>query len=246
MYINHTLYDKDYNITIEIRNNAVPFVKWLSCISPNFFYDFYSLKVENRLDIVKNEIINNLPKIELNKKDLIIHFRSSDVFQHINDPEHAPDYAQPPLCFYEKILNNYNFDKIYIISEDNIYNPIIKVLQNKYPKIIYNKNTLEIDLSYLVRGYNIVASISSLLISSIKLNDNLNFLWEYDRYPLKSKLFHSHHSIINIKRKFNIYLMEPSEIYKTKMVIWKDSDEQIQIMLNDKCPNDFKIVPPNI
>ena len=40
--------------------------------------------------------------------------------------------------------------------------------------------------------------------------------------------------------------MEPSEIYKTKMVIWKDSDEQIQIMLNDKCPNDFKIVPPNI
>ena len=112
--------------------------------------------------------------------------------------------------------------------------------------MIYNKNALEIDLSYLLRGYNIIGSISSLLISSIKLNDNLKFLWEYDRYPLKSKIFHSHHSIINIKRKYTIYQMEPSEIYKNKMNIWKCSDEQIQIMLNDKCPNDFKIVPPNV
>ena len=247
LFINHTLYDKDYNIKIlyDIYPSGTK-VDYIKSLDWFFFYDFFNFKIENRLDIVKKEIINNLPKVNLKRNDLIIHFRSSDIFQFRNTPNHAPDYSQPPLCFYEKILNNYNFDKIYIISEDNIYNPIIKVLQNKYPKIIYNKNTLEIDLSYLVRGYNIVASISSLLISSIKLNDNLNFLWEYDRYPLKSKLFHSHHSIINIKRKFNIYLMEPSEIYKTKMVIWKDSDEQIQIMLNDKCPNDFKIVPTNI
>ena len=105
---------------------------------------------------------------------------------------------------------------------------------------------MEIDISYLVRGFNIVGSISSFLISSIKLNDNLKFLWEYDRYPMCSKMYHSHHSIFNIKRNYTTYLMEPSEIYKDKMIVWKGSDDQIKIMLNDTCPYDFKIVPPNI
>ena len=248
MFINHTLYDKDYNMKIEIGNydNISPNVDLITAISPNFFYDFYNLKIENRLDIIKNEIVNNLPKVEINKNDLIIHFRSSDIFQHKDDFNHAPDYAQPPLCFYEKILNNNNFSKIYIISVDDIYNPLIKKLKNKYPELIYKENPLEIDLSYLVRGYNIVGSISSFLISSIKLNDNLKFLWEYDRYPMCSKLFHSHYSIFNFKRKFSVYLMEPSDIYKNKMIIWEDSDEQIEIMFNDTCPNDFKLVPPNI
>ena len=244
MYINHTLYDKDYNITIEIVRNAIPMDDWLTSLSPNFFYDFYSLKVENRLDIIKNEIINNLPKVEVNKKDLIIHFRSSDVFQHINDPDHAPDYAQPPLCFYETILQKFNFENIYLISVDDIYNPVIKELRAKYPRIIYHENSLEVDISYLVRGYNVVGSISSFLISCIKLNDNLEYFFEYDRYPMCSKMFHSHPSIFNFKRNYTTYLMEPSETYKNKMIIWKCTDEQIEIMLKDKCPNDFKIIPP--
>ncbi len=248
MYINHTLYDKDYNITIEISDFNYFLVDndYITNLSPNFFFDFYNFKVENRLDIIKHEIVNNLPKIKLDKKDLIIHFRSSDIFQHKDDPVHAPDYAQPPLCFYERILNKFNFSNIYIISVDDIYNPVIKILRTKYPKIIYNENSLEIDISYLVRGFNIVGSISSFLISSIKLNDNLKFLWEYDRYPMCSKMYHSHHSIFNIKRNYTTYLMEPSEIYKDKMIVWKGSDDQIKIMLNDTCPYDFKIVAPNI
>ena len=104
---------------------------------------------------------------------------------------------------------------------------------------------MEIDLSYIVRGYNIVGSISSFLIGSIKLNDNLKFLWEYDRYPLKIKRHHNHHLLNNFKRKYTVYLMEPSEIYKTGMVIWKNSDEQIQIMLNDTCPYDFNTIESN-
>ena len=65
MFINHTLYDKDYNMKIEIGNydNISPNVDLITAISPNFFYDFYNLKIENRLDIIKNEIVNNLPKV---------------------------------------------------------------------------------------------------------------------------------------------------------------------------------------
>ena len=245
MYIKHTLYDN--NLTIQVGKedsfvNATP----ITFLSPNFFYDFYTLKIENRVEVFKKEILSNLPLVDISKNDLIIHFRSSDIFQHINDFDYAPDYAQPPLCFYESILKNFTFSKIYIISVDEIYNPVIKKLREKYPDIIYNENPLEVDISYLARGYNIVGSISSFLISSIKLNDNLKYLWEYDIYPMSGRLFHSHHSINNEKRKYTIYLMEPSEQYKNKMVVWKSSEEQINIMLNDKCPQNFITIKPNI
>ena len=84
------------------------------------------------------------------------------------------------------------------------------------------------------------------MISSIKLNDNLEYLWEYDIYPMSGKLFHNHYSINNEKRNYTIYQMKPSDMYKKKMIIWKSSKEQIKIMLNDKCPNKFITIKPNI
>ena len=244
IYINHTLLDKEYNLQIEVAQE--PFqADLITDISFEFFYVFYNLKIENRIGILKNEIVNNLPKVNVNKNDLIIHIRSGDIFQHKGETDYAPDYSQPPLCFYQKILEQFKFSDIYIIAEDNTFNPVIEELKKKYPKIKYNQNSLEIDLSYLIYGYNIVGSISSFLISSIKLNDNIKFFWEYDRYPMCSKIYHFHHSIFNIQRKYTIYQMPPSQTYKYKMIVWKCSDEQINIMLNDKCPYNFKIIKPN-
>lgn len=244
IYINHTLLDKEYNLQIEVAQESFQ-ADLITDISFEFFYDFYNLKIENRIGILKNEIVNNLPKVNLNKNDLIIHIRSGDIFQHKGETDYAPDYSQPPLCFYQKILEQFKFSDIYIIAEDNTFNPVIEELKKKYPKIKYNQNSLEIDLSYLIYGYNIVGSISSFLISSIKLNDNIKFFWEYDRYPMCSKIYHFHHSIFNIQRKYTIYQMPPSQTYKYKMIVWKCSDEQINIMLNDKCPYNFKIIKPN-
>ena len=244
IYIKHTLLDKEYNLQIEVAQESFQ-ADLITDISFEFFYVFYNLKIENRIGILKNEIVNNLPKVNVNKNDLIIHIRSGDIFQHKGETDYAPDYSQPPLCFYQKILEQFKFSDIYIIAEDNIFNPVIEELRKKYPKIKYNQNSLEIDLSYLIYGYNIVGSISSFLISSIKLNDNIKFFWEYDRYPMCSKIYHFHHSIFNIQRNYTIYQMPPSEIYKYRMIVWKCSDEQINIMLNDKCPYNFKIIKPN-
>ena len=244
IYINHTLLDKEYNLQIEVAQESFQ-ADLITDISFEFFYVFYNLKIENRIGILKNEIVNNLPKVNVNKNDLIIHIRSGDIFQHKGETDYAPDYSQPPLCFYQKILEQFKFSDIYIIAEDNIFNPVIEELRKKYPKIKYNQNSLEIDLSYLIYGYNIVGSISSFLISSIKLNDNIKFFWEYDRYPMCSKIYHFHHSIFNIQRNYTIYQMPPSETYKYRMIVWKCSDEQINIMLNDKCPYNFKIIEPN-
>ena len=68
-------------------------------------------------------------------------------------------YAQPPLCFYEYIMNNFKFRNIYIISVDD-RNPVIKKLLDEFPQIILNINSFENDLSLLVNAYNLVGSVS--------------------------------------------------------------------------------------
>ena len=256
-FIDNTIYDKKYNITIEVvEYKTSPYYSDLNIydiiiLDPFFYYTNYNLKIENRFSIFKNEILNNLPKIETYINDLYIHFRGGDIFKHI-DNKYAPDYAQPPLCFYQKIIETNKFRNIYIISQDRkniVINKLMKINKN----IIYNKNKsrqkiirLKQDIAYLTYAYNIVGSISSFLMCIIKLNDNLKFFWEYDRYPAELRISHLHHSLYNFKRNYTIFKMEPSDIYKNEMIIWQNIHEQKIIMLNDICPNNFTIINPNI
>ena len=40
--------------------------------------------------------------------------------------------------------------------------------------------------------------------------------------------------------------MKPSDYYRDEMFVWKKSRHQIQLMLKEKCKNDFTIIKPNI
>ena len=107
--------------------------------------------------------------------------RGGDIFRNINKT--CQYYCQPPLCFYKRILNQFAFRKVIIISEDKS-NPIIPILLKEYSYIKYNKNNVKLDISYLANSYNIISATSSFLVSIIKLNQNLKFLWEYDFYEI--------------------------------------------------------------
>jgi hypothetical protein len=261
LYINKTIYDKEYNLSIEINDNMNienqnvifdqlenPIINQIYTFTnyfPNLFYIFFNLRIENRFNVFKNEILNNLPKVKIDPKDLYIHIRGGDIFsEKALDKGYSSSYAQYPLCFYSKIIENYKFKKIYIISADKL-NPMVNKLLNKYKNITYNKNSLEKDIALLAHAYNVVGSVSSFVISIIKLNDNLKNFWEYDIYQMEHRLYHMHHSLYDYPRNYTIYRMKPSELYQIDMYIWKRSDEQINIMLNDKCPNKFKIIFPH-
>ena len=248
LYINDTIFYEKYNITFEVlEKNDVDELQRYSIIYYDyyFFYTTYTFKIENRLNVIKNEMLRNLPTVNVSRKDLYIHVRSGDLFEKELPEDYAPSYAQYPLCFYTKVIEGNKFGKIYIIAEDN-KNPIIDKLIEKYPNVIYHQNTLEEDISYLANAYNIIGSVSSFVVSIIKINDNLEFYWEHDNYPIERKVEHLHHTLYNYPRKYTIFIMEPSDQYKRHMYIWTRSDKQLKIMLNDTCPNDFKIIKPNI
>ena len=215
----------------------------INCSDNNIFcfyessWDIFFPKIifsQLRTDLIKKEILRNLPEVNIEKDSLYIHIRSGDIFQEV---PHGY-YAQPPLCFYESIINNNKFSNIYIVSMDNS-NIILDVLTNKYPNIVYKNNTLEYDISLLCHAFNLAISASSFALSAIKLNENLVNVWEFDIIRLSEKLLFLHHHIFKLSRQFKIHTMQPSDNYLSKMFSWKRSYEQIKLMLEDNCPFDF-------
>jgi hypothetical protein len=230
------------NITIVNKNISI-----ISSSNINFNDDkivnfnpiyIYSQKViipEIRINLLKNEIFKNLPKLKLDVEDLYIHIRGGDIFKCKRCKD--INYSQPPLCFYQKILNNFCFKKIYIISIDSL-NPVIEQLIKEFPKIILTHNSLQNDIATLSNAYNIVGSVSSFLTSLILMNSNLKNFWEYDNYRLTEKYLHLHPEIYKKEIKYNIYKMKASNNYKNKMFPWKNTKIQRDLMLKEKC-DDF-------
>lgn len=175
--------------------------------------------------------------------ELYIYIRGGDIFNHINKSSGA--YVQPPLCFYKNILNQFNFRKAFIISED-ISNPVIKILLKEYPYIKYNRNDIKLDISYLANSYNIISATSSFIVSIIKLNLKLKFLWEFDFYTLSDRYLHLHHSVYTFSFNYNIYKMNASENYKKLIYPYHNSEKQRNVMIEEKCNNIFDLIPPRL
>ena len=198
----------------------------------SIFYSFFYIKPEIRINLIRNEILRNLQIINVNKEDLYIHIRSGDIFFYAHSP-----YAQPPFCFYKAILNKHKYKNVYLIAQDK-NNPIIDKILHEYTSVIYKQNSIKKDISYLIYAYNIVASISSFLISIIPLNYNLKTLFDYNIYKLSEKILVYHYDLYQFPHNnFINYRMEPSPNYNKTMFFWKNNKKQIKLMIKEKCNN---------
>lgn len=241
--IEKPIYIQKLNITIIQGDNINCNDNKTLCFYEVSWLIFYPkiVKTQIRIDLIKTEILKNLPPVNIEKNDLYIHIRGGNVFR----PPYVKHYTQPPLCFYEKIIKYNSFKKIYIVSEDRA-NIVVNALINEFKNIIWKKNNIEYDISLLSHAYNLVLSVSSFAFSSIKLNDNLKELWEYDIMRLSEKFLFLHHHIFTYQFQYNIHTMKPSDKYVYKMFSWRGSSEQIELMLKDKCPFDFILTKKNI
>ena len=225
------------NITIKVGNER-EFTEFTK--GEIYFNNIFNIKLELKILFLKEEIMKNIPKIKISKKNLYIHIRSDDIFKLKKII--FKDHIQPPLCFYLNILKFFKFQSIYIISSDK-GNPNINKLINYYPNILFKINNIKEDISILLNAYNLVGSISSFFISILQLNYNINFLWDYNICGMKFKNIVFHYDIYKYpNRRFIIYRMEPSNIYKNGMQTWKNNKRQIKLMIKDKCINNFSII----
>ena len=242
-FIKNKININENNIIIEVESIKNITNNMILNYNPNAIYNsFFKIKPENRINYIRSELLRNLPKYINSKNYLFMHIRSGDIFKR--KIPHCY-YSQPPLCFYENILNNYKFEKIYLISEDNS-NFIIKKLISKYPNIIHEKKSFKEDISRLISAYNLVASISSFLNSIIQLNYNLEFIWDYNILKTIEKIRFYHYDLYKFPHNnFTIFRMEASPKYKTYMYYWKNNRKQRKLMLKEKCIIDFSFIRYN-
>ena len=240
--IKDPIYIEKLNITITLGKKVDCNDDKILCIRTATWDPYFPIfiKPQIRIQYIKDELVRNLPVVHTEPDDLYIHLRGGNIF--FSRP--CSVYAQPPLCFYEKIINNNKFNNIYIISMDK-NNIVLDALIGKYNKIVYKKNNYEYDIALLINAFNIVTSVSSFVISSIKFNNNLKNLWEYDINRLSEKFLFLHHHLYKFDIKYKIYTMKPSDIYAQKMFSWTRSESQLKLMLEDNCPYDFVLTKPN-
>ena len=177
------------------------------------------------MDILRKEILNNLPKIIIKPNALYIYIRSS-----YSGSKYNSDYFQPPLCFYKTILNNFKFKKVNLIAKDKT-NKMINVLLNNFKYIFFKEKSIMEDIAYLINAYNIVGLSSTFLYSIINMNYNLRLYWHYGN--------HVFNFTPNIET--TIFGMVPSKEYQKQIHFWKYNSSQIKLMINDNCPNKFVI-----
>ena len=92
-----------------------------------------------------------------------------------------------------------------------------------------------------------MASISSFLNLIIQLNNNLEFLWDYNIYKTSEKVLLYHYDLFKYPHNnFTIFRMEPSSKYREIMYIWRNNYIQRRLMNKEKCDNYFSIINKEI
>ena len=221
--IKKPIYHTKYNITIFPNDykNKIPIDITLKRRTI-FWFKYRKKPNEMKLYLLREEVLSNLPKIKQNQNDLYVHIRSGDIFL----TNIASGYSQPPLCFYQKIINDNKFDKIWLIS-NGFENPVIFKLLKLYSNVKFMQTTLELAISVIVNAYNLAIPRSTFSTTLISLNTNLKNLFVY-------KMFDFDLSYINS----NIHIMKPSRKYNLIMKgKWKNTKEQLDLMISEKCIN---------
>ena len=245
-FIKKPIYDKELDITIcpldidNWENNTtinlhpnLTFVQIAHLFNDNF--------IPVRTYILKNELYSHIKLIDTNIEDLYINIRSGkDIFDnHIFLPT---DYAQPPLCFYQTIIEMFNFKNIYIISNGK-ENPVVDELLNSYNNTKYFHGTVEEDAAINLSEQNLVLPCSSFTVELIKLYDNLQNLFEFNLIERYDKIYWHYQDRHLRPLKFNRLIMNPTKEYIKMMRPWKQKPKQISQMINEKFNKKFKIIP---
>ena len=245
-FVKKPIYDKELDITISPLDIDTWDEKATININSNLNFDkvvhlFNDNFIPVRTYILKNELYSNVKLLETNISDLYINIRSGkDIF---GNHQYSPgSYVQPPLCFYQTIIEKFNFSNIYIISNGK-ENPVIDELLKSYNNTKYFHGTEEEDTAIILSAKNLVLPCSSFTVELVKLSDNLQNLFEFNILYEKDHI-NWHYQDRHLRPlKFNRIIMNPTEEYIKVMKPWKQKPEQFSQMINEKCNKKFTIIP---
>lgn len=150
------------------------------CIQNAFFY-----LPKNNLVLVQKQIqdlnskfksmyLNYFPKVHVAEDALVIHMRSGDVFYR---RVHRL-YGQPPCSYYKDVIDMKKWSEIFLISQDR-RNPCVNVIERYTGS--FKRQTMKLDMAYLLNAKNLVVSHSTLTDAIPLLSQNLKNVYTYNQ-----------------------------------------------------------------
>ena len=186
--------------------------------------NLFKMNKNKTIEILKDSIV--IPKpLSLNENDLVIHIRSGDIFE--DDGTH-PAYIMPPLSYYVDIIENNNFNNIWIIAEDR-KNPCIDELLTLYPKANYRQQSLDEDIKILLGATHVVMSYGTMVHALLLFSDSIKNLYS-PSYFTGSALYEEMYIQNDGQSRINNFKIELDEYHK-KLTPWKNTKGQREIMM---------------
>jgi hypothetical protein len=214
-------------------------------------YDVPYINFEERIntldlltyDILKHKDINIIPD-----NDLIIHIRSTDIYRK----NALKSYAQPPLSFYKKVIEDNHFKNIHIISDNN-NNFLIHLLVREYGSIIniINEPNPINAFNILRNATNVCTSTSSFCTTStmLKPKNKIKNIFTYEYLCYKYSVWNYDFLFNGIFKRdgynFNIYKIDNYAFMKKEdnnfIVNWSFTEETQKIMTTHDISNIKKL-----
>ena len=158
--------------------------------------------------------------------DLVVHIRSGDVFHRINNPTlyATPNFVQPPLSFYKRIIREGDFQSIQIVAEDK-QNPCIDALLEWDKRIFFRKQKPLADISLLLAAKNLVIGYGTFAFTWALASHRLEALYSQ---LIPAAVFGTIHDGDLRGTRIRAYMVQ--NYIKTGE--WSCSNEQLALMLN--------------
>ena len=106
---------------------------------------------------------------ELTAKDLVVHVRSGDIYFR----EGVGNWGQPPAAYYEKIIREEPWSRVFVVCEDNespVLRPIAALCESLGIEHVFQSGTLAEDLALLARATNLVVGRGTFAPAVVLLN----------------------------------------------------------------------------
>ncbi len=218
----------DFSFPSHEQENLLP------CLSGLFFYNNLTLSNLYPNQIQRIEILNTIREKILitslgdliQKDNLVIHIRSGDIFTHETGAN--PNYGQPPLCFYTKIIKLEKWKHIHLVFENKanpIIQPLIQWLEERNTAFTCISGSLQEDINYLLRAETVAVGRGTFMQGVLALSKNIKRIYSFESSSLNSqwKINAEQIEVVDVKKEFVKNILKRN---------WINSDMQRELMLS--------------
>lgn len=164
----------------------------------------------------------------LGDDEIVIHIRAGDIFE-VKFPD--PKYAQPPLSYYQKIIESKDWRKVWLVYE-NKSNPVIPALEEWLEKkgIPFEvfSNDVSTDINLCMRAQHLVFSYGTFLYPVACSSKNLRSIYAFRNYP---KYMRRPGWFVNSDPDMHLYVDGKGDYMATVVSKWRNTKKQRKLMV---------------